>query len=44
MRDFLAPLAPGGSMEHFIERQNVAHYKELLKTETNLAKRAVLLN
>jgi hypothetical protein len=30
-------------MEHFIERQNVAHFKDLLKVETDPAKRAVLL-
>jgi len=31
-------------MEHFIERHNVAHFKDLLKTETDQVKRAILLN
>jgi hypothetical protein len=30
-------------MEHFIERQNIAHYKDLLEVETDPAKRVVLL-
>jgi hypothetical protein len=30
-------------MEHFIERQNIGHYKELLKTESDPAKRAGVL-
>jgi hypothetical protein len=30
-------------MEHFIERQNIAHYNDLLETETDPAKRAMLL-
>jgi hypothetical protein len=31
-------------MEHFIERHNIAHFKDLLKTETDPAKRGVLHN
>jgi hypothetical protein len=31
-------------LEKFIERTNVAHFKDLLKLETDQAKRAVLLN
>jgi len=31
-------------MKNFIERTNVAHFKDLLKLETDQTKRAVLLN
>jgi len=31
-------------MENFIERTNVAHFKDLLKVETDQAKRTVLLS
>ena len=31
-------------MENFIKRTNIAHFKDLLKAETDPAKRAVLLN
>jgi hypothetical protein len=30
-------------MEYFVERQNIEHFKHLLKLETDPAKRAVLL-
>lgn len=32
-----------GSMKAFVERQNVVHYVEQLKTETDPAKRNVVL-
>jgi hypothetical protein len=30
-------------MQDFIERQNIAHFKDLLKTETDPARRGVVL-
>jgi len=33
---------PGTPMEKFIERQNIAHYVDQLKTETDRIKRKVL--
>jgi predicted phosphatase len=30
-------------MEHFVERQNIEHFKHLLKLETDPAKRPMLL-
>jgi hypothetical protein len=38
--DPLSP--PGGPVKRFVERQNVAHYKELLKVETDPIRRAIL--
>jgi hypothetical protein len=40
----LLPRSSEVPMEQFIERHNIAHYKDLLKEETDAAKRAVLLN